>query len=60
VLFGETFMNDQERAQYAVEKAKESAKKLFKEKPKSIQKELEKETVLGNPENLVKPDNKDE
>jgi len=53
-------MNDQERAQYAVEKAKESAKKLFKEKPKSIQKELEKETVLGNPENLVKPDNKDE
>ena len=53
-------MNDQKRIKEAKEKAKESAKELFKRKPKDIQEELEKETTLGNPENLIKPDNKDE
>jgi len=57
-------MNDEERIEKAKEKAKEkameSAKELFKEKPKDIQEKFEKETVLGNPENLKKPDNKDE
>ncbi len=53
-------MNYEERLKHAQEKAKESAKELFAEKPQDIKDELEKETVLGNPENFVKPDNKDE
>ncbi len=53
-------MNYEERSKLAKEKAKESAKKLFEEKPQEIKDELEKETVLGKPENLVKPDNKNE
>ena len=53
-------MNDQERVELAIEKAKESAKQLFKKKPKDVQEEFEKETTLGTPENLIRPDNKDE
>ena len=53
-------MNDQERIELAKEKAKESAKDLFKKKPKDIQEEFEKETTLGKPDNLIKPDNKNE
>lgn len=53
-------MNEQERLKAIREKAKEEAEKLFKEKPKDVQKELEKTFTLGNPENLIKPDNKNE
>jgi hypothetical protein len=53
-------MTSAERINEAKEKAKESAKQIFKEKPNDIQKEFEEETVLGNPENLVKPENENE
>lgn len=46
--------------EYVNEQAKKSAKALFKEKPQDIQEELEKESVLGNVENLAKPDKKSE
>ena len=35
----------------------ETAKELFKPKPKDIEKELEKETTLGSPNNLAEPTN---
>ncbi|MCP4490601.1 MAG: hypothetical protein GY820_25290 [Gammaproteobacteria bacterium] len=38
----------------------ESAKLIFKKKPKEIQEELEKETILGSPKNLAEPTNIDE
>ncbi|WP_153301518.1 hypothetical protein [Endozoicomonas arenosclerae] len=53
-------MTLEERIKKARERARKSAEQLFKPLPKEIQEELEKETALGNPENLVKPDNKDE
>ena len=53
-------MNDQESLKTISDKAKQDAEKIFKEKPKGVQKELEKTFTLGNPENLIKPDNKDE
>lgn len=53
-------MTPEERLKYAADQAKKSAKALFKEKPQDIQEELEKESVLGNVENLAKPDNKSE
>lgn len=46
-------MDDNDRIKYAREKGKESADKLFKEKPKEIKKILEEETTLGRPENLL-------
>lgn len=60
MLSGEKIMTLEERIKKARERAKKSAEQLFKPLPKDIQKELEKETTLGNPENLVKPDNKGE
>jgi len=53
-------MNEQERLKIIKEKAKIEAEKLFKEKPKDVQKELENTFSLGNPENLVKPENENE
>jgi hypothetical protein len=53
-------MNNQEKLKIIREKAKKDAEKLFKEKTKDVQKELEKTFNLGNPKNLIKPDNKDE
>ena len=38
----------------------ESAKELFKPKPKEIQEELEKETTLGSANNLAEPTDTDE
>lgn len=46
-------MNINDRIKYAREKGKESADKLFKEKPEEIKKILEEETTLGRPENLL-------
>jgi len=43
-----------------IKKAKESANQIFNEKPDEIRKELEKETILGNPENLLQQDNESE
>ena len=53
-------MTVDEKTKKAIEKAKESANQIFKEKPDEIKKELEKETTLGNAENLVKPDDENE
>lgn len=53
-------MNTSDRLKKIEEELKKSSDELFKPKPKDIQEELEKETVLGSPKNLVKPDNKGE
>lgn len=53
-------MNIEDRIKYAEEKGRESAKQLFKEKPQDLKEELERETVLGTPESLVEPENKNE
>ena len=53
-------MTDEERYQQAKIKAERRAKELFKNPTKDIEDELAKETTLGNPDNLVKPDNKEE
>jgi hypothetical protein len=53
-------MNELEKLKLIREKAKKDAIELFKEKPKEMQKELEKAFTLGNPENLIKPENEDE
>ena len=52
-------MNDEELKKIR-DKAKESAKELLENIPDDLKEELKKETVLGNPENLFKPDNEDE
>ena len=49
-------MDDNERYEYyeyARKKGKESAERIFKEKPAETQKILEEETTLGRPENLL-------
>lgn len=46
-------MDDNERDEYARKKGKESAERIFKEKPEEIRKILEEETTLGCPENLL-------
>jgi len=53
-------MTDKERIEKAKSKAKDSSKELFKKKSKEAQDEFEKETTLGKPENLIKPDNENE
>lgn len=53
-------MNDEERYELAKKKAEQRSKELFKPVPKDIEEELKSETTLGTPENLVKPDNKQE
>jgi hypothetical protein len=52
-------MNEEELKKIK-DKAKESAKELLEDIPDDLKEELKKETVLGNPENIFKPDNKDE
>jgi len=53
-------MTEQDRYQQVKKKAEERAKELFKPLPKEIEEELESESTLGNPENLVRPDNQEE
>lgn len=53
-------MTPEERKKYAREKAKESAKEFFKPKSKEIEDELKRETILGDPENLIVPEDKSE
>jgi len=54
-------MNHNDRLKQAKEKAKETADKLFKEKPEEIRKILEDETTLGSPDNLIdRDDDEDE
>lgn len=53
-------MTENDKLESAKERAKKRAKEIFKPAPPDIEEELKKETVLGNPENLVRPDNKDE
>lgn len=53
-------MNNQKQLEKIKEKMKERAKEIFSPAPPEIEEELKKETTLGNPKNLVSPDNKDE
>lgn len=53
-------MNTEDRIKQARDKAKKSAKEIFKENPADIKKELENETLLGNPGTLVRLDDKSE
>jgi len=46
-------MNDKERYEQAKKKAEERAKELFKPLPEDVKKELEKDSTLGSPDNLV-------
>lgn len=39
---------------------KQRAKEIFKPVPPKIEDELKKEKTLGNPKNLIMPDNKEE
>ncbi|WP_185231819.1 hypothetical protein [Teredinibacter franksiae] len=53
-------MSDNDRLEKAKTRAKKRAEELFKPAPKEIEEELKKETTLGTPKNLVRPDNKSE
>ena len=53
-------MNDKDRIEEIKKKAKESAKELLEELPEDIENEFRKETTLGNPKNLIRPDNEEE
>lgn len=46
-------MTDKERYEKAKKKAEERAKELFKPVPDDIKEELEKDSTLGTPDNLV-------
>lgn len=54
-------MTSEKRLQEIQEQLKKSAEEIFKKKPADIQKELERETILGSPKNLIEPtDHNDE
>ena len=53
-------MNEKDRLKRIEEELKKSSQQLFKTKPKEVEEELERETILGSPENLIGPDNKEE
>ncbi|MBV1881152.1 MAG: hypothetical protein KUG82_05940 [Pseudomonadales bacterium] len=53
-------MNDEERYEIAKKKAEKYSKELFKPASKEVEEELKNETTLGTPENLVRPDDKQE
>lgn len=53
-------MTDRDDLEKAKEKAKQRAKEIFRQAPPDIEDELKKETILGTPKNLVRPDNKNE
>lgn len=53
-------MNDDEKLEAIKEKMKKRAKEIFKPAPPEIEEELRKEKTLGNLENLISPDNKEE
>ena len=53
-------MSEKDRLEKAKERAKKRSEELFKPAPKEIEEELKNESVLGNPKNLVRPDNNSE
>ncbi|WP_170941645.1 hypothetical protein [Cellvibrio mixtus] len=53
-------MNDHEKLEAIKEKMKQRAKEIFKPAPTDIEDELKREKILGNPKNLIRPDNKEE
>ena len=53
-------MIDSENLKKAKERAKKRAEKIFAPAPADIEEELKKESVSGNPKNLIRPDNKNE
>jgi len=53
-------MTSDKKLEEIKEKSKETANKLFGKKPKEVEEELERESTLGSPDNLITPDNKEE
>lgn len=53
-------MTDKDHLEKIKEKAKQRAKEIFRPASPDIEEELKKETTLGNPKSLVRPDNKEE
>ena len=53
-------MNADKTLKEIEEQLKKSSDEIFKKKSAEIQKELEKETTLGSPKNLIEPSNKKE
>ena len=51
---------DPEQLKKAKERAKKRSEEIFKPAPEEIEEEFRKETVMGNPENLIRPDNEEE
>ena len=51
-------MNSEKRLKEIEEQLKKSSEEIFKKKPSEIRKELEKETTLGSPKNLIEPTEK--
>ncbi|MFC4875218.1 hypothetical protein [Microbulbifer halophilus] len=52
-LFGEKYMNDQDKLKKIEEELKKSSEDLFKPRPKDIEEELAKKDTFGSPDNLV-------
>jgi hypothetical protein len=53
-------MTENERLKHARGKAKETSEELFRKKPSDVKDELVNEQSLGNPDNLVEPDDEEE
>lgn len=53
-------MSDIDQLKKVKERAKKRAEEIFKPTSKEIEEELKKESVMGSPKNLVRPDNKSE
>lgn len=53
-------MTSKDDLEKAKERAKKRAEEIFRPAPPEIEEELKKEKTLGNPKNLVRPDNKNE
>jgi hypothetical protein len=53
-------MTEEKRYQQAKVKAERRSKELFKTTTEEVENELAKETILGSPENLIRPDNEED
>jgi len=53
-------MNGKDDLEKVKERAKKRAEEIFRPAPPEIEEELKKEKTLGNPKNLVRPDNENE
>ena len=53
-------MTNKEILEKVKERAKKRAKEIFTPAPPETEEEFKNETVLGNPKNLIRPENKQE